>query len=67
MTIEPFILRQYGLGALVSRRDPIVTFLLRLIKNTTITSSPDDRPLSPTPPLKPHSDQAKVAVVEVKD
>jgi hypothetical protein len=55
------------LRAHVSGTDPIGTFLLRLIKNTIITSSPDDRPLSPTPPLKPHSDQAKVAVVEVKD
>jgi hypothetical protein len=44
MTIEPSILRQYGLGVDVSRRDPIGTFLLRLIKNITITSSPDDSP-----------------------
>jgi hypothetical protein len=55
------------LGADVSKRDPIDTFLLRLIKNTTITSSPDDRPLSPMLPLKPYSDQAKITIVEVKN
>jgi hypothetical protein len=53
MTTEPSILRKYGLGADISSRDPIGTFLLRLIKNTTFTSSPDDRSLSPTPPPKP--------------
>jgi hypothetical protein len=66
MTIEPSILRQYELGADVSGRDPIGTFLFRLIKNTTVTSSPDDRPLSLMPPLKSNSDQAKITVVEVK-
>jgi hypothetical protein len=67
MTIEPSILRQYGLGANVSGRDPLSTFIFRLIKNITITSSPDNRPLSPMSPFKPNSDQAKVTVVEVKD
>jgi hypothetical protein len=67
MTIEASILRHSGLGADVSGRDSIDTFLLRLIKNTTTISSADDRPLSPMPPLKPNSDQANVTVVVVKD
>jgi hypothetical protein len=68
MIMEPSILRHYGFGANVSKRDPIGTFLLRLVKNaTTITSSSDDRPLSSMPPLKPCSDQAKATVMEIKD
>jgi hypothetical protein len=55
MTIEPPILRQYGLGADVSRIDHI------------ITSSSEDRPLFLIPSLKPESDQVKVTVGEVKD
>jgi hypothetical protein len=55
------------LRAHVSGTDPIGTFLLRLIKNTIITSSPDDRPLSPMTLLKPNSDQAEVTLVEFKD
>jgi hypothetical protein len=65
--MKPSILRQYGLGADVSRRDSIGTFLLRLVKNTTIILTPGYRPPSPTPPLKHYSDQAKVTGVEVKD
>jgi hypothetical protein len=53
MTMEPSILMQYGLGADVSKRDP------------KITSSPNNRSLSPVPPLKPNTDQTKVTVVEV--
>jgi hypothetical protein len=67
MTLEPPILRQYGLGAAASGRGPIGTFHLRLIKNTTSALSPDDRPLSPMPPFKPNSDQAKVIVLKGKD
>jgi hypothetical protein len=67
MIIQPSILRPYGLRANVSQRDLIGTFLLRLIKNIIIMSSPDDSLLSLLPSLKPDSDQAKVIVVEVKD